>query len=179
MLSASSWPTVNRSMARAVSPTPDDAHGCGGDPAGVARHGVSTSGISMAEHRSRCSRSSLEELWGLQMSAVLTRRRSASLRTQPGTEFSPLRYPAYLIYRCIYIFLCRLRLPLWASETTVGLRHSRAPSRSWPGRPIILSILLPAMLGRHQVADTWCPKIQSERCFLTRARRQNEGVGLT
>jgi hypothetical protein len=64
---------------------------------------VSTSGISMAEHRSRCSRSSLEELWGLPMSAVLTRRRSASHRTQPGTEFSPLRYNAYLIYRHIYI----------------------------------------------------------------------------
>jgi hypothetical protein len=32
--------TLNRSTARAVSPTPDDAHGRGGDLAGVARHGT-------------------------------------------------------------------------------------------------------------------------------------------
>ena len=77
---------------------------------------VSTSGISMAEHRSRCSRSSLEELWGLQMSAVLTRRRSVSHRTQPGTEFSPLRYPAYLIYKHIYI-------PVQVTAATLGQRN--------------------------------------------------------
>jgi hypothetical protein len=110
---------------------------------------VSTSGISMVEHRSRCSGSSLEELWGLRISAVLTRRRSASHRTQPD---KPGFFSLCLSYLQVYIhvqvtaatlgqrndywasvFSCSFEVPAWAAHhpQLSPSRHAWTPSGCW------------------------------------------------